>query len=267
MTISESIEQLLASSSPPPYCNEERLREYTDEPARRMLRMWHEACLGQTDIDVEVIVLDLGSIPAALNAAGMATLLRYRSLPTLAILTREYPSVPSMILSHEIGHMVLCVGEGFREYDRQDKKDRVDEATEGMLNSLATHPRLYELQRRCGHEPQGHIDECAAKRVDEIHSGQEPTERRNRIGLALINTDALLNCSAGQKRALSDALAGERPHVYKHVGVILDTVAHYELHSPAENLKCMQRIVKNLCLDGRWLVSEPMASHIASLVE
>jgi hypothetical protein len=228
-----------------PY-QESELLKLADTATRKMIVLWHSASQKVLGRPVEVVVdnrrvdPELRSIPHEVNMARPA---RYKGRIVFAVLLESFPTLKPLLVTHEIGHWVLKL-QGFRSMLRSPR----DKERERDLNSVASHPPLYDLQRSVGHDPQEEID----SRCDQdIKMFSQPVAM-DHVRSALYLADDLLNCSSQNREQLKSTLRKNHPHILESVERIVAIASDYSLLDLEQNAAFRRRLISEMKLGGDW---------------
>jgi len=230
---------------------ESEVRKLTDSPTNKMIDLWHEMCKGKFNRSIEIVVENrrrhpqFRSTPHEVNTAFPTS---YKARAVLSIWVESFPGLRPMIISHEIGHWVLKL-QGFRGMFRRPR----DFFLEGLLNSLATHPPLYRLQRQVGHDPQNDID----ARCDHYRQLFSQHGRADDLTSALGLADDLMNCSFKNRQQLEWTLSKNRVNTQRLVERILNIASNYDLYDAESNVAFRRTLVNEMKL-GNWVSSDDL---------
>lgn len=236
-----------------PY-RESELRKLADPPTNSMIDLWcslSEKVLGRP---IEVVVDNRRNNPKLrpsqheINTAFPAG---YKGKVVLSVWLDAFPNLSFLMVTHEIGHWILYL-QGFRgmlchprDFDR-----------EGLLNSLASHPPLYNLQRSIGHDPQDDVD----SRCDhDIKLSSQPGAIDD-VASALYLADDLLNCSFKKRSQLRWTLRRNQPGTLRLVERIVAIASDHDLLDHEQNVGFRRTIVKEMKLKGVWSESDNVKS-------
>ena len=175
---------------------ETALRKQADEPTLAMLDLWRSLSEEKTGVPVEVMIGDrkkhrqLSSFSGELYAVFPQVI---GEKVVIVLWLDSLSNVKPIIVTHEIGHWVLKL-QGFCTFHYQaDRHNNV----EIMLNSMAHHPALYDLQRSLGHEPQVEIDSRSHSDIKLFSKKSRKKESGFCLSNALLLADDMMNCLGG----------------------------------------------------------------------
>lgn len=239
------------------YFDEIVLRDYGDGSINQILDLWHQECLKYFSNDVEVIMADrrhnrqLRDMGGTINTASPGVV--GDKIRLVLWLEDVHPFDP-VIVTHELGHWILL----FQGYKTIINPDNISSEIVISLNSLAQHPPLFALQRSLGHEPQRMIDSRAESDTNFYNEFKERDPRRW-ISDALYITDHLINCSESYRLKLNNVLRKRMPNVNRMVRSVTELLETSDLHSPENNLKFYNKLLKKLKLEN-WVEYDQLAN-------
>ena len=244
----------------PPFMPEADLRAQNDKPTIAMLDLWGSLVMEKVGVPIEVIVMDRREYPPTTDFKGevntaMPMIMGGRVVLALVLEVRE-ELVEEVQVTHEIGHWVLNLWGSLKILHRGRNSDL------GVgINSMATHPALYELQRSMGHEPLAEVDRRARMSIEQFSRHPESQSPDQQIANAVMLTDDLMNCSEDLRAPLKDVVSGNHPSTSSYLDIVLDTASHYDLPAPGQPHRFMRRLVRNLGLEiGEWKPVDNLAA-------
>jgi len=244
--------------------DESVMRDYGDEVTHRFLDLWHQECLVYFKHDVDVIMVDrlenshLRKMDGTVNTASPGVIDGKIRLILWLQDINTHPPDP-IILTHEIGHWILCL-KGFKTFVDPNHMSSENVIS---LNSLAQHPPLFVLQRSLGHEPQEMIDSQTENDTNFYREFKERDPQRW-ISDALYITDHLISCSENYRLRLNNLLKKRMPNVNRLVRNTIELIGKSDLHSPENNEKFCLKLIKELKLQN-WIEYnqlEPFQKHL-----
>jgi len=227
----------------PPY-REDQLRRLVDQPTNKMIDQWSAISQGIVGRPIEVVVDNRRNHPVyrrfthEVNTAIPAV---YKGQVVLSVWLESFPKLD--LVSHEIGHWVLKL-KGFSSLSCQPPS-RYQE----YLNSLASHPPLYDFQRRLGSHPEVEIE---ARTDHDIRLCLQPKTKEDQVASALYLSDDLLNCSQEKREELRCVVSNNYPQVMMSIQIVLDAASKHNLLDPVQNLMFRKSLADKLKLYGRW---------------
>jgi len=237
------------------FVRESEIRDGVDEPTLKMLDLWHELVSKEIGPPIEVGVACRKDFPQFKDFSGefhTATPMTFEGKPFLVLIFDDLSKpIEDVLITHELGHWVLFL-QGFAPFRYTPNRNCNNEI---LLNSMAHHPPLYDLQRTLGHEPQKEIDKRAkhninlASKQDEVPG--KPIWERN----ALMVADDLLNCSTHLKEKLLEIVQEKHPCTAILVGRILKSDSSHDLLDQSENKKFIRKVIQDLGIGPGWLAS------------
>jgi hypothetical protein len=188
------------------------------QPTVTMLALWHSLAKDVVGVDIEVGVANRHDLPQFDNIRdelNTAIPIRDKESRYLVLFFESLNQVKHVLVTHELGHWVLKLQgcETFKDGAQSNSPVQV------LLNSMSTHPLLYELQRSIGENPQPEIDSRAWAFVQRFGAARE---RAVSIENALLFADDLINCSDGPRDSLIDVLERNHPQTGEVVLGILE---------------------------------------------
>ena len=233
------------------YYTENEFRQEIDDPARKMLELWHKECRNRFQTDLEVKIADrhqnfrFQDIEETFSTALPE---KIENKLTLVLWLESVEPLNNVLITHELGHFVLNLrGFKFLVNSLEPSGD-----VGGMLNSFASHPPLFVLQRSTGHNPQPMID---LKMKDDIEVYESPNKLQPQFFIrdGLLVADDLNNCSLDEKQRLTKIVQDRYPNIYKVANTALDTIRYYDLNDPKQNLRFIKNLRKVLNLGSSWI--------------
>lgn len=230
---------------------EKLIREKTDEPTNKMLDLWHELCKEKLGKTLEVLLgnrrehRQLKEFRGELNTAHPG---RIDGKDILVIWLDQLKNVDFLIITHELGHLILSL-QGFNTYTYLKERQSNIEI---LLNSMALHPPLYNLQLSFGHEPQRIIDNRAHSNIKIFSESKESSDERKRIENALLLTDDIFNCSNSIETKLKDILKVNHSNIFKLITKILELIPYYDLLKPYKNIRFIKKVISAINFDYGW---------------
>ena len=171
--------------------------------------------------------------------------------------------VTDVLLSHELGHWVLCL-QGYKSI--KDPNNRHSN-TEILLNSLASHRPLYDMQRSLGIEPKEEID-SRARNTKTVFSRDDKTDsKRKQTENALLVADDLMNCSSSIRDELEGVISERHPKTYSLVRTIIETASHYDLLDKEQNGRFLKMVVRKLELGDGWRFTDDVSELKSQVAE
>ena len=231
-------------------CNRESLiRKTGDDATVKLLDMWHELTNKIYDVGIEVLVGDSKENPRLKAFHGSVNMAYPHEIDNKMVLILWInPIENNLLITHELGHWVLKL-KGFQGLINRSEKHNNHEI---LLNSLAHHVPLYDLQRQCGHEPLDEIDARAQQNIRLFSAHHEEADKMMWIQNALLIADDLLNCSSTYSDELLTAIELQHKNTFKLVSTICDIRSHYELVNAAKNLRFIIGVRRALGMTGIW---------------
>ncbi len=224
-----------------------------DEPTKKAVNLWRALSKENTGELIEVMIGDksehpderIRQFPRRLNVADPIEV-DGRIVLGLYIEDERFE-----IITHEIGHWILS----FQGFHSLIYRPEPNNGINMRLNSLAHHFPLYDLQKELGHNFQNEIDHRTLDTIDQLTNNGEPQRREERVEIALLITDDLLNCSPNLRRELRNALKRYR-RTNNLIKKILPLAEKYNLKDPNDNLKFSKAIISTLDLGNDWYVQD-----------
>ena len=211
-----------------------------------MIDLWHSVCNSILGRPLEIVVDNRRNHPEFRSSQQEVNTSRpvgYKGKVVLGVWLESFPKLKLLMVTHEIGHSVLKL-RGFRGMLRRPRNQDL----EGALNSVASHPPLYDLQRSLGHDPQEEVD----SRCDHnIRLYSLPGAADKEVS-ALYLADDLLNCSYRKRPQLKWTLRRKHPDVLRLVERIVSIASDYDLSDSEQNVELRRRLIKEMKLDGAW---------------
>lgn len=231
--------------------HETALRKQADGPTLTMLDLWRSLSKQETGVVIEVMIGDrkehtqLRSYPGELYTAYPHVI---GGKVVLELWMDSLRSVKSILVTHELGHWILKL-QGFSGviYTRQKHNN-----TEILLNSMAHHPPLYNLQRSVGHEPQNEIDSRCENDIRIFSRDKESKRREIWVSNAFLLFDDVLNCSKQNRVAIENVVSRRYPKTWNLVKEILELAQSYDLLDANENATFCQKVIEELELGKEW---------------
>ncbi len=236
--------------------HETAVRKKADEVTIAMLDLWRSLTEEKVGVPIEVMVGNrreheqLGSFRGELNTAYPHVV---EGKVVLVLWLDSFSGINSIVVTHEVGHWILKLqGLHAVTYKPQPHGD-----VEIFLNSFATHPPLYALQRSLGHEPQPVIDSRALRDIKVFSNKKETRDTQSWIVNALLFADDLTNCSDTYRKRLKGVVKKKHPNTAKLLNKILALVPHYDPIHPDKNFRFYRRpiqrkIIEVLKLGAGW---------------
>ena len=247
----------------PPY-RESALRRIADTPTLKMMELWKSETRQVVGQSIEIMAGNrrnnkvFQSIQGQLNTAVPE---KYRGQLVLILWLDVFPNPNMIILTHEIGHWVLKL-QGYRNLFCNPR----DVMREMLVNDVAMHVPLYNLQRSIGHEPQDEID---SRTENDIHLIEKAnSETTDSAAAALLFTDDILNCSEMRRRQMKSSLKNFLPDVLGLVDEVTTEAHNYDVLNPLQNVAFKKSLVKKLGLGGQWDVAddvETLRRHVRQI--
>lgn len=231
--------------------HETALIEQADGPTMAMLDLWRSLSLQETGAAIEVMIGNRKENPQLKSFTGELYIAYPRVIGgkvVLALWMDSLRSVKSIIVTHELGHWILKL-QGFSGviYTRQKHNN-----TEILLNSMAHHPPLYNLQRSVGHEPQEEIDSRCENDIRIFSRDKESKRREIWVSNAFLLFDDVLNCSEQNRGALENVVSRRHPKTWKLVKEVLELARSYDLLDANGNATFCQKVIEGLELGKEW---------------
>ena len=230
-----------------PFMREALLRDQGDQPTIAMLDLWESLTREKVAVPVEVMAADRREYPPTSNFQGelntaLPMIVSGRVVLALLLEVKE-DLVEEIQVTHEIGHWVLNL-RGSLKILHQGRNNSLGVG----INSMATHPALYELQRSIGHEPLIEIDRRAKSNLEQFSKHAESQSPDQQIANAVMLADDLMNCSEDLRPPLKQIVTGNHPSTARYLDIVLDTASHYDLRAPGQPHRFMRRLVRNVGL-------------------
>jgi len=244
---------------------EKKLIELADTPTIKIIDLWKSLTREKFGELIEILVgdrhevLQLKDFKGELNTATCTII---KGQVKLGVLLDSFTNLDLLVVTHEIGHWVLKL-KGFQGLNNSSVSFN---DIKGLLNSLAHHPPLYELQKSIGHNPQNEIDSRTNHNCTVFSNDKELNNAKAQIQMSLILADDIMNCSKELVIKLRTVLAKNHPKTLEFVDQILDTASYYNLLEPAKNLKFLRRVCRNLKLGKNWNVPDEIY-NLAKMLE
>lgn len=228
---------------------EHDLRAEVGKPYIDMLDLWTICSRENIGLPIEIRVLDRREHPKFKDFSGLLN----SALPEvingeikLIVYLETINPIDYQLMSHEIGHWILNL-RGF-------KTVRIKDASfiGSLINSLAHHRPLYELQRSLKIDPQDSIDQRARDYILLFGERDNSDDNNSRIADALMLSDILLSCSSSIGLELNETIAMNYPLTKQFSDIIVETASYYNLHERESNLKFVRMLCKNLKLKNDW---------------
>lgn len=244
---------------------EVNIRKLADSPTVTMLDSWKDLTMEKFGKVPEVMIGDrkehpqLKSFPGSINLAYPH---RVKGKACLVLWLDSVDPPDLLMVTHELGHWVLKLRNflGLLSYPKKNNNIEI------LLNSLAHHVPLYELQKKYGHEPQVEIDSRTSHNLD-LFSKDGESEDNNACKLSvLILADDIMNCSLNLVDQMKSLLSKKHPKTYKMMETILETKSYYDLHIPKKNLKFQRMVIRKLALPGSWDAGKDI-DELAKMIE
>ena len=229
---------------------EREICKLTDNPTCTMINIWHDICDYALRRRIEVVAESRRKHPKLrysqheINTAFPAG---YKGKVVLSVWVESFPALKPIVMSHEVGHWVLNL-RGFRGMLHCPRHSD----TEVLLNSLASHPPLYRLQREAGHDPQAEIDSSC----DQNSRLFSQPGRINEVTGALRLADDILNCSFKNRERLEWTLGRNHPNTLRLVNRIVALASDYNLLDPEENIAFRKKLIEEMNLGDTWRDSD-----------
>jgi len=230
---------------------EVNIRKIADSPTLAMLDLWKKLAMEKFGKAPEVIIGDRKEHPQLKSFAGSINLSyphKVKGNVYLALWLDSIAPPDLLMVTHELGHWVLKL-QKFRGLLSYPKKNNNIEI---MLNSLAHHVPLYNLQKKCGHEPQTEINSRALHNLDLFSKDEEPYDSNTCKISALILADDMINCTSSIADQMIILFSKKHPKTYKIMETILETKSYYDLQIPEKSLKFQRMVIKKVALPGSW---------------
>lgn len=241
------------------------LRKQADDATIAMLDLWRSLCEKRFGIPLEVMIGNRKEHKQLKDFPGEV----YTAYPhnvegrmVLCLWLDRMTNVNSILVTHELGHWVIKL-QGFKGLIF---KPDVHCDQEIYLNSLCSHPPLYALQRKLGHEPQIEIDSRAKNNLMFVDKSRPKYSETQAKKISLLLTDDLLNCTSSIARLIRSKARRFHPEMYKLIQIIMSSIDKFNLMNPEENLRCQSDIVQNLSWSEGWIVSEDVKNLASKIV-
>jgi hypothetical protein len=215
---------------------ENGLRLRADQPTIRMLDIWITLCIEKIGSPIEVMFCDRKEYPYHdINTHGGQL---NSSIPqscqdriVLMLLLESVKTLDLVIVTHELGHWILKL-QGFKTLGNLSERRIDSKESYGELSSLCTHPALFMLQRKLGHDPQKMIENRVNHDIAFLKSKVETNDEKTNIEDALYYADDLINCSESNRIGLARKLSNKLPKIAKFTEQILEIKATKDLSKP-----------------------------------
>lgn len=228
---------------------ERDLRDIVGMPYIAMLDLWQAASLEKIGVPIEVLVLDRREHPKFKDFDGLLN----TALPEvineeikLIVYLETINPIDYQLMTHEIGHWILNL-RGFRTI-----RIKEDSFIGSLINSLAQHRALYELQRSLSIDSQELIDFRATDYVSLFSEPNSSIDHRSSMADALMLADILLSCSPSIRLKLIETVAQNCLLTKKYTDIIMETASYYNLLDQENNLKFIRMLIKNLKMKHMW---------------
>lgn len=215
---------------------------------KTLMRRWYQLSRQNLGRPIPVVVAErrandqLAAYSGELNTA--LPKLVDGQLSLVVYLETIYP-IDRLILTHEVGHWILKL-QGFEPLAYEpNPTGRIA----SMLNSLATHPPLYELQRQHGIDPQVMIDSRATENTDLV------ARRRNLGNLQfatweiLLFADDMVNASGGTRDLFQKGMKATHSKLWARVRQIRRAAKGVDLADAIDNLAFKRHVTHLLRLE------------------
>jgi hypothetical protein len=222
------------------------LRQIANPATLSVINKWTELSKTVVERAIEIVV----DHPSRTNIRlgdedNFAVPAKFRGVPVLGVFVHAYPNIDQYIVSHEIGHWILKL-QGFSSIISKPRNFR----PEALLNSLASHPPLYELLVTFGHNPQIEIDSRTDHNIGLVSQLRERLEDPKNSALYL--ADDVLNCSSEKRVQLESKLQVHRPEIMSLLQKIISIRSSYDLSHRKSNMAFRKHLVSELNLGGEW---------------
>lgn len=231
---------------------ETALRKPEDKAIIAMLDLWHSLSEQKIGASIEVMVgnrkehQNLKTFSGELYTA-MPQIIEGKAALVLWVNDIKKP-VEEIIITHEIGHCILKL-QGFKAFQRKHQKHSNIEI---MLNSMAHHPPLYELQRSIGHDPQVEIDLRCIHNIKLFSKGKKEAHQKEvRIQNTLMLADDYFN-SEENRYPLINVISKRHPNTSKLLKKLIELKSSYNLLVPDQNMIFCEQIIEELELGDDW---------------
>ena len=230
---------------------ESSLRKKADEPTIRMLDLWRSLSKEILGVPIEVMIGNrrehpqLRSFQGELHTAAPHIV---EGKPVLVLWVDSTNRVSPLIITHELGHWILKL-QGFHSLIYQPDKHCNEEI---LLNSMAHHPPLYNLQRSVGHDPLQEINSRANHNIAVFSREKESPRRKDQIRNALMLADDIMNCSQEEEDELKKVLMNKHPRTMRFIKEIQIIALRHDLMDPEDNMKFSKAVVKKLKMGKEW---------------
>lgn len=230
---------------------EKSIREKTDEPTRKMIDLWHKLCKENYGETYEVLLgnrhdhKQLKEFKGELNTAFPG---HVKGKNVIVIWLEQLKAVDFVMITHELGHFVLHLS----NFDTYTYKKTEQSNIEILLNSMAHHPALYNLQRSLGHKPQYIIDDRAKDNIEKFSKTPEPDIKNLWIENALLLSDDIINSSKILNEKLKRIISSNHPKTFNYIDKILSLTPYYDLFKPHRNIRFMKKVIDVLDIDKGW---------------
>ena len=228
---------------------ESDLRDVVGAPYIAMLDLWTVSSHEKIGLPIEILVLDRREHPKFRDFDGLLN----TALPDaineeikLIVYLETINPIDYQLMTHEIGHWILNL-RGFKTI-----RVKEDSFIGSLINSLAHHRPLYELQRSLNIDPQNLIDHRASAYISLFSERNKSADNKSSITDALMLSDILLSCSSSIGLKLDETVESNCSLTKKYTDIIMETASYYNLHDQASNLKFIRMLQKNLKLKHSW---------------
>ena len=228
---------------------ESDLRDIVGMPYVAMLDLWTALSLEKIGVPIEILVLDRREHPKFKTFNGLLN----TALPEvineeikLIVYLETINPIDYQLMTHEIGHWILNL-RGFKTICIKE-----DLFIGSLINSLAQHRPLYELQCSLSIDPQKSIDYRATEYVLLFSDPDNSADHRSSMADALMLSDILLSCSPLIRLKLTETVARNCSLTKKYTDIIMETASYYNLIDQENNLKFIKMLIKNLKLKQIW---------------
>lgn len=241
------------------------IRKIVDSSTIAMLDLWKELTIKKFGKAPEVIIGDRKEHPQLKSFVGSINLSyphKVKGKVYLALWLDSVDPLNLLMVTHELGHWILKLQNflGLLSYPKKNNNIEI------LLNSLAHHVPLYELQKKYGHEPQIEIDSRASHNLNLFSKDEEPYDNNTCKQSALILADDIINCSPNIADQIKSLFSKKHPKTYKMVDTILETKSYYNLQIPEKNLKFQKMVIKKLALPNSWEVGKDV-DELSKMIE
>lgn len=231
--------------------SENKLREVIGKPYIDMLDLWATSAFTNVGVPIEILVLNRREHPKYRNFDNHINFAMPEVINgeiKLIVYLETINPLDYQLLTHEIGHWILNL-RGFKTI-----RIKEDPFIGSLINSLAHHRPLYELQRSLKIDPQASIDQRARDYISLFSNNDESDDYNSSIADALMLSDILLSSSSSMGFELSETIAQKYSITKKLTDIIIETASYYNLHDQESILKFIRMLYKKLKLKNNWSI-------------